>query len=173
MKSPLPPAPTPRPRGVARRAGALLAAAALLAVTGCASLGRPKPPEVTLDSVTAAVVGPGGARVRVRLAARNPNVFDLRVDSLDYLLALDGRTVGGGTLVQPVVLKANDVTPIDLDVRIDFAAMGSVIDRAARRGAVAYDLSGNVVLADGTRLPFHRDGDFKPTGRLVGPALPQ
>ncbi len=162
-----------RARRVAQRAGLLLVAAAMLAVTGCASMGRPKAPEVTLESVTAAAVGPGGARARVRLAARNPNPYDLRIDSLDYLLALDGRTVGGGTLVQPVVLKADDVTPIDLDVRIDFSALGGVIDRAARRGAVAYELSGNVVLVDGTRLPFRRSGDFSPTGRLVGPALPQ
>jgi LEA14-like dessication related protein len=153
------------------RAATALAAALLIAA--CATLGQPKAPEVTLEGVTAATLGPGGARARVQLAARNPNAYDLAVDALDYMLSLDGRSVGGGTLVRSVVLKAGAVTPIELSVRVDFASLGQVIDRAARSGNVPYELSGEMTLASGLRLPFQRRGDFGLTGRLVGPALPR
>jgi LEA14-like dessication related protein len=143
----------------------LLLAVALLA--GCSSLSlRPQPPEVQLEGISAAAIGPGGARARIRLAARNPNGYDLSITSLDYMLSLDGRSVGGGTLVQPVVLVAQDTTGFDLDVRVDLRALGTVIDRATRRGTVPYELTGDLVLGDGTRLPFHRVGDFQPLGKV-------
>jgi hypothetical protein len=150
-----------------------LLSAAAIALAACASLGtRPQAPEVMLDGITAAAVGPGGARARIRLAARNPNPYDLSVTSLDYMLTLDGRSVGGGTLVQPVTLTAQAVTPVILDVRVDLNALGTVIDRATRRGTIPYELTGDLVLGDGMRLPFHRSGDFNPVAKAIS-ASPQ
>jgi hypothetical protein len=142
--------------------------AAAIALAACSSLGtRPQAPEVVLDGITAAAVGPGGARARIQLAARNPNPYDLSVTSLDYMLTLDGRSVGGGTLVQPVTLTAQAVTPVTLDVRVDLNALGTVIDRASRRGTIPYELTGDLVLGDGMRLPFHRSGDFNPLAKVL------
>ena len=144
-----------------------------VALAACSSLGtRPQAPEVGLDGITAAAVGPGGARARIRLVARNPNAYDLSVTSLDYMLTLDGRSVGGGTLVQPVTLAAQAVTPVILDVRVDLTALGTVIDRATRRGTIPYELTGDLVLGDGMRLPFHRSGDFNPLARATGATPP-
>jgi hypothetical protein len=158
------------------RRGALrtwLLSAAVTALAACASLGtRPQAPEVMLDGITASAIGPGGARARIRLAARNPNPYDLSVTSLDYMLTLDGRSVGGGTLVQPVTLTAQAVTPVVLDVRVDLNALGTVIDRATRRGTIPYELTGDMVLGDGMRLPFHRSGDFNPVAKAISAPPP-
>lgn len=168
MDTPLASSPPASHRLRRARHGLLLA---VLLLTGCASLGlRPKAPDVALESITAAAIGPGGARARIRLAASNPNPYDLGVASLDYMITLDGRSVGGGTLVQPVTLVAAAITPVDLDVRVDLIALGAAIERASRRGNIPYEVSGDMVLLDGTRLPFRRNGYYSPMGRSLAPA---
>lgn len=139
-----------------------------VALAACTSLvPRPIAPEVALDSVTAMAIGPQGARARVRLSVRNPNGYDLAADSLDYTLTIDGRRMASGALAHPVTLSANAVTAVDLDVLTDLEVLGNSLDRAARRGALPYEIDGEVVLGNGTRLPFRRRGEFNPLRNLL------
>jgi LEA14-like dessication related protein len=146
------------------------ACVALLAVAlaACTSLvPRPLAPDVALDSVTAMTIGAQGAMARVRLLVRNPNGYDLATDSLDYTLTIDGRRMSSGALARPVTLAANAVTPVDLDVLTDLEVLGNSLDRAARRGALPYEIDGEVVLGNGTRLPFRHHGEFNPLRNLL------
>jgi LEA14-like dessication related protein len=139
-----------------------------VALAACTSLvPRPIAPEVALDSVTAMAIGAQGARARVRLLVRNPNGYDLAAESLDYTLTIDGRRMASGALARPVTLTANAVTPVDLDVLTDLEVLGNSLDRAARRGALPYEIEGEVVLGNGTRLPFRRRGEFNPLRNLL------
>jgi LEA14-like dessication related protein len=98
---------------------------------------------------------------------RNPNGYDLAADSLDYTLTIDGRRMASGALARPVTLTANAVTPVDLDVLTDLEVLGNSLDRAARRGALPYEIDGEVVLGNGTRLPFRHRGEFNPLRNLL------
>jgi LEA14-like dessication related protein len=139
-----------------------------LTQVACASLApRPAPPQVALDSISAFAVGAAGAQARIRLSVQNPNGYDLAVESLEYTLTIDGRSLGAGALAHPVTLAANAATLVDLDVAADLDVLGKSLDRAVRRGALPYELEGRVVLANGMRLPFHRHGEFNPLRNLL------
>lgn len=125
------------------------------------------PPEVALDSISAVTIGTQGTQARVRLSVRNPNGIDLPVDSLDYAITLDGRHFSTGTLARPVRLKANAVTPVDVDVVADLNILGNALDRAMRNGGMPYEIDGDVLVAGGLRLPYHRRGEFDPLRGLL------
>ncbi len=134
---------------------------AALALGGCMSAAlRPLPPAVSLQSMSAGLVAGAGAQARLHFAVHNPNAYELRVTTFEYQVRIDDREVGGGALAQPVVLAADAVTPVDVDVRMDFRVLGAALDHARRHGSLGYDLDGSVVLDNGMSLPFHKHGTF-------------
>ncbi|MEO6927748.1 MAG: LEA type 2 family protein [Casimicrobiaceae bacterium] len=140
------------------RSGWLVSVAAL-ALGACASMApRPLAPEVTLQALTAGAIDGSGAHARLHFAVRNPNAYALGVKNFDYQVWLDDRDVGSGALAQPVILGADAVTAVDVDVRMDLRVMGAALDHALRKGTLAYDIDGVLVLDGGMSLPFRKHG---------------
>ncbi|MEO8847914.1 MAG: LEA type 2 family protein [Casimicrobiaceae bacterium] len=137
----------------------LLVSIAALALCACASMGtRPAAPDVRLQALTAGAIDGSGAHARLHFAVRNPNAYALGVKNFDYQVRLDDRDVGSGALAQPVILEADAVTALDVDVRMDLRVMSAALDHAVRKGTLAYDVAGVLVLDSGMTLPFRKHG---------------
>ncbi len=146
---------------------------AALALAACGAMSiRPQPPEVELASVDAVSVVQDRARLRVTLGVRNPNAFALDVRSLDYSVRLADRDAATGTLVQPVSLAASATTPVSMDLDVDFRLVGRALELALREGSLRYDVRGDLVTGNGTRLPFARAGNVDAARLLRRGATP-
>ena len=148
-------------------AGALLAACLVLGACG----GVPRAPEVGFAGVEWLGVGEqrGEQRFELRLALRNPNHGELRLDAFNADLALDGVALARGQATAPVVLPPEGSAELVLDCvgRLDKALALWAQARLAGRDIVPYRLTGNVTVAGYGVLPLERKGEvsLKDLGR--------
>jgi LEA14-like dessication related protein len=160
--------PTRRPAAAGGAAGRRIGTALLALFAGCVPLAqKPLPPRVTLEAVRVTRFTATEARFTVALAVDNPNAYDLAVNALDALLAVEGEPLLAGALAAPTVLAGGAATRVDVEARTTPAAVAAVLERIARRPTVRYEVTGTAVVQDGLRLPFGRSGEL-PAGELLG-----
>ncbi len=138
-----------------------IAITAPLTLAACASLAPPlAPPEVVGARVEVVAASVPEMRFAIGLALLNPNPEPLALADLEAALRVDGDTVLVSRLAAPVTLAAGAETRVSLDARADVAAAIVLAGRAmaAGRTSLHYELAGAVVLADGRRYPFRREG---------------
>ncbi len=58
----------------------------------------PKPPEVAFENLSVDSVGFTGVKLSVDLDIMNPNVFDVRLEDVNYQLKAQGKTIGQGNI---------------------------------------------------------------------------
>jgi hypothetical protein len=144
-----------------RAPAALIAAALVAALAGCAALiEKPVPPQVRLESVRVSRFTPADTRFTLVLAVENANAYDLAVTALDATLAVEGEPLATAKLAAPTVLAAGAATRVAIDARTGLGAVVAVLDRFARQSSVRYEVTGVAVVQDGWRLPFARSGQL-------------
>jgi hypothetical protein len=148
-----------------RRRAAGVALVALIAA--CATLPRPKPPEVVSVAVRNIEVRLPTFRVDVELGLRNPNAVDIAIASLAADLDIAGERAGTVRLAAPVTLAAGATIPVELQAVGDAAVTLAGMGRALGSGKpLDYAMRGTLALADGTLYPFSRRGQVEsPTMR--------
>lgn len=142
-----------------------LCLAAVLTISGCASLGpfgRVIQPlqfsEVPGERSTIRLVGPnarqplGGAALRLWTRVRNPNPVGLTLSTLRAEVSLEGTRAATGDFPLGLPLQAQGESDIPLDLSIDFAdlpGLADVLRRAASSQGVAYQLDGSFSIEAG------------------------
>ena len=136
-----------------------IALAALLAHTGCASLGAlglVRPPRFRTDPERPAelrLLGPslsrplGGASVRLHALVENPNTFGLTLSTVNGQLFLEGVEAADVDLPlgMPLIAGEEQAVPIDLSIGFDrVPRLGDVLARAALGDEVGYRLEGTI-----------------------------
>jgi len=144
---------------------ALLLTAFVLVLAACASLApRPLPPMVQVDGVQTFVGDAGDTRFRVRLTVTNPNAYDVAVSAIEATMRVEDQPIATANLPGAVVLKASADTKVDVEARPDFNALSKAFNRMLQRLAVAYEVTGFVLIdARGSgdmRIPFQRRGEL-------------
>ena len=142
-----------------------LCLAAILTLSGCASLGplgRVILPlrfsEVPGERSTIRLVGPnarqplGGAALRLWTRVHNPNPVGLTLSTLRAEVSLDGTRAATGDFPLGLPLPAQGESDIPLDLSIDFAdlpGLADVLRRTASNQGVAYQLDGSFSIEAG------------------------
>lgn len=160
-------------RTALQRAFWSVSAVLLLLVSGCASLEKAKPvaPEVSIASVRPLNLSLSGQKLNFTLRVKNPNAFDLPVQSLEFAATLAGKKIAEGVNNSAVTIPANQEAMMDVVV---VAGLSTVIEQfKSIAGSLGKDLSteeginldygvkGAVKLANWpTKFPFDVKGDL-------------
>ena len=137
----------------------------LLAVAGCATLGRAvfREPTVTVRGLAVSNVTLAGGTLEVFLTVHNPNGYTLDALALEYRVDVDSLPVGEGALDSRFVVPEKDSAVVRVPVRFSFLGLGAVGRSLLTSGTVRYRIRGALKLA--TRMgrvtvPFDRPGRY-------------
>ena len=149
----------------------IAAFAAVIAITGCATLGALggfKEPIVNFRNVEIKGLGLTGGSVDIVLSVYNPNGFKLEGTRLTYnLQAGDNVQIGTGALDSRFTVQDRDSTIIRLPLDFTYSGIGSVGRSILNTGSVNWRVNGDLTVAtpigNFTR-PYDRTGRFTASG---------
>jgi LEA14-like dessication related protein len=143
---------------------AMLAAAAMLVLGGCAGLMGP-PPHV---DVSVSRLGLAGATLfeqtwDLTLRVQNPNDFAIESDGLSFRLDVNGNAFAHGVSDGRVTVPRLGETMVDVKAISDLAKVVRQLNDMARAGRTSldYKLSGQLY-SSGRRFPFEYNGTIDP-----------
>jgi LEA14-like dessication related protein len=146
----------------ARQVGPLLGLLPVLLLGACAGAltSRVEPPEVSLAGVGLIRPGLFEQELRVDLRLRNPNDFDVAVDSLRFALDVNQEPFARGWTADGFKLPALGETVVPVTITV---STNDLLERVMELGTarrLSYRLAGNAKL-DGfaaRSIPFEREG---------------
>jgi LEA14-like dessication related protein len=150
-----------------RRMG--LAALAVVALAGCASLGLGsfREPLVHFNDAKIRGLGLSGGSVDVVLSIYNPNKFDLNATRLTYRLMVEDRDLGQGALNEAFRVGDNDSTYVTIPVNFTYTGLGAAGRQLLQTGSINYRIIGDFTvdtpLGNFTR-PYDQRGRFNGFG---------
>lgn len=141
---------------------ALLCLSVLLA-TGCQSIptSKPLPPKVEIESIRAVKMSLTKQQLAFKLKVSNPNDYDLPLQYLNFVAALDGKELAQGVSNERVNLPSHKDATIEIMVntRINKLLGQLLLATDNNEREIAYDVKGFVKLSNWpTRIPFNVDG---------------
>ncbi len=153
-----------------RSVTAPLAVMLCLLLSACTTMltSPPLAPKVTVDSVKAEKIGLTRQNLLFRLAVSNPNSFDLPLQAINFIAAVDGVELAQGLSTERVTIPANGKAMLEVHVSTSINKLLGRLLLAANqnRKNIAYDVRGFVKLSNWpARIPFNVDG------ALQNPAL--
>ncbi len=133
----------------ARRWRWALAAVTMVAIAGCAALGRATfaEPTVRLKDVQITGLGLQGGSVDVRLSVYNPNRFNLDALKMTYKVDIDSIPLGEGELGDRFVVQSGDSSEVRLPIRFTYAGLGAAGSSLLRSGQVNYRVRGDFTVS--------------------------
>lgn len=138
----------------------------LVAVTGCAALGRQafQQPRVSLRDVRITGIGVTGGELEVALNVQNPNNYRLDTSQLEYqLFVSDTVPVARGTMDSRATVQAGDSSIVRIPVAFTYAGIGVLGRQLMQTGVVSYRVTGSVTVASVTgnfTVPFSSTGHY-------------
>lgn len=125
-------------------------------------------PDIHIRKIDITRMSLTGASLKVLLAVRNQNDFKLVLDSMDFLIKLDGVTVGSGNIDSiPQVAPDSDAT-LEIPLDINFLTLGRSVYRLLSQQALDYQISGKMGVgpdsATARRIPYETGGTVDISG---------
>lgn len=115
-----------------RRALAILALAAIVALTGCPSVAQRvaiKSCQFSLHGVEVVRITPLEVELAVTLGIYNPNDIDVIVDRFDYTALIDGRKLADGQSRDQVTIPVNHTRDLRVSVRAATTDAAAAVQR--------------------------------------------
>lgn len=151
------------------RRSILIALFAAFALSGCVAVVDPQPPQVSLVHIRILGGGLLNPRFEVALRLRNPNDFDLPLQSVEFNLDVNGArfAVGNSTKAVTVPKKGDAVLPVM--VRGNLLGLASQFMTGRQPADIKYKLEGVANFRSVFTVPinFSREG-VVPLGKPVG-----
>ena len=122
----------------------------------------PSLPKIRIDALQVERIGLQGAVLLLSLGMDNPNDFPIRLNGLQYDLALAGKTVSRGQGIGPMEVKAGSKASNPLRVELDYASLGNLFSTLSSGGRipVSFDAGINLPgLRGEQRLPLSWQGE--------------
>jgi len=122
---------------------------------------RPEAPKVTLESVKPLKIGLREQQLLFTLKVSNPNSFDLPLQALNFVAALDGTQVATGSSSEAVTLPAlgDAILKLTVNSQINKVLSQLMLLISNKTAALDYDVNGTLQLANWPiRIPFAVDG---------------
>lgn len=150
-------------------AAAVLVAAAGLATTGCATLGKQafREPVVQLQDVKVTGIGLNGGTLDVILNVQNPNDFRLDATQLTYTVLVDSVRLADGVASQRWTVDGKETTPVHIPISFTYAGIGEAGRQLLNTGSVNYTVRGNVTVGTPVgnfTIPYSQTGRYSTLG---------
>jgi LEA14-like dessication related protein len=146
-----------------RSAAHLVVAVTLLAAVACS---KPKPVQITPQSVQLASVGPDGVGVSLLLNVHNPNGFPIVAQAVSATFELeDGSELGRGNSTTAFTIPADGDTALPAELSMRWTNLAALTPYALAGKALPYRISGTARLGGESLnmdLPFSIAGQLTP-----------
>ena len=148
-----------------------VAALAVFAVAGCASLGGLagfKEPVVSFKDLKVRGLGLTGGSIDAYLNVYNPNRFNLDATRLTYTVTVgDNAQLGTGALDSRFTVQNGDSTTVRIPIDFTYSGIGAAARQIMQSGSVPYNVTGDITV--GTPLgnftvPYSGTGRFSAFG---------
>ena len=141
-----------------------LALTALLALTACATLSTLSfhEPELQLQEIGVTGVGLTGGTFELVFDVYNPNAYRIRSTRLEVGVDLEGTHFGDALLERPLDLSPTNHSRVVVPLRFEWSGVGAGAKALLTRRAVAYALTGTVLLdtpLGDQRVTLHDSGN--------------
>jgi len=153
---------------------ARLAAAALLALAGCAEVGKVigaslEKPRLVFQGVAPQQADLEGVTLLVRYRVENPNSVGLELATLDYRLDVDGRQALSGSQRSGLRLPVRGAAELTVPVRLRYADVPDFLRTVFTKEQIGFHLEGTA----GVQTPVGiLDVPFSCSGQVPAPRLP-
>jgi LEA14-like dessication related protein len=148
-----------------------VAALAVFAVAGCASLGGLagfKEPVVSFKDLKVRGLGLTGGSIDAYLNVYNPNGFNLDATRLTYKVTVgDNSELGTGALDSRFTVQNNDSTTIRIPIDFTYAGIGAAARQIMQSGSVPYNVTGDITVGTPVgnfTVPYSGTGRFSAFG---------
>jgi LEA14-like dessication related protein len=153
----------------ARRTKLALAALAVFAIAGCATLGLGgfKEPIVNFKDLRVRGLGLTGGSLDAYLNVYNPNGYKLDATRLTYTVAVDKNALGTGVLDSRFTVQNHDSTTVRIPIDFTYAGIGTAARQMMNSGSVPYTINGDVTVATPAgnfTVPYSSTGRFSAFG---------
>ena len=152
-----------------RRTLIVAAALAVIALGGCATLGRAgfKEPVVTFKDLRVRGLGLTGGSIDAYLNVYNPNGYRLDATRLTYNVKVGDNPLGTGALDSRFTVQNNDSTTIRIPIDFTYAGIGNAARAMMNQGSVPYTVTGDVTVGTpigNFTVPYTGSGRFSAFG---------
>ena len=154
-----------------RRTKLAMAALAVFAIAGCASLGALggfKEPIVTFKDLRVRGLGLTGGSLDAYLNVYNPNGFKLDATRLTYKVTVgNDAEVGTGVLDSRFTVQDKDSTTVRIPIDFTYAGIGAAGRQMMQSGSVPYNVTGDVTVTTPVgnfTVPYSGTGRFSAFG---------
>lgn len=120
-------------------------------------------PEVALKKVRLSGLDSEGVNLDFQFAVRNPNSFDLKLNSYDYNLKIMSLSLAKGNSGVVHDFLANSTTDLLIPVKIPHSGLIDILKRNPDPNSIPYQLQANLNLGGilgGINLPITKSGTF-------------
>ncbi len=118
-----------------------------------------KLPDLKVDGLKVKKLDFSGAEMELKLHMKNPNAFDLLLNSVNYELAVNGKTWAKGSGEKQTQIMKKDESAIGIPISLDFGQMGLTVYQAlSGNKPLNYQFQGNLDV--GSSLPLLKQADL-------------
>ena len=134
----------------------------VLVVAGCAGLFFEEP-VITLKEVHVQQLSLSDASLILVAEIQNPNRYELRLKSLNYVVHLNNREAGSGFLQKEISVPAASAVPVEIPVSARFGSLGDIARMYFTGQDLSYRIEGKALVKAGL---FDRNFPFSHSGNL-------
>ncbi|MFP5519397.1 MAG: LEA type 2 family protein [Bdellovibrionia bacterium] len=129
---------------------------AIFTSVGCASV--LKEPTAQIKDVEVSKLTLDGGELKLICEVENPNGVDLTIDSLNYTLSLNNRTITSTEISDKTNLPARGKTTVALPIQFKYTDVFSSLSDLLTQKPVSYSVQGNAKMGI-FNLPFKKQGE--------------
>jgi LEA14-like dessication related protein len=134
----------------------------LFALTSCLGWFLEKP-NFTLTEILVTHLSPQEVHLLFGIQVQNPNSFDLKIQSMEYMIYLNDRKTAEGRMDQEVEIKKFSSTLIQIPLQAKLSSLGNVLGAVLTKQNLRYKIDAAVVVKAGwgrATLPFSKSGEI-------------
>ena len=152
-----------------RRTTLAAIALAIIALGGCATLGRAgfREPVVTFKDLRVRGLGLTGGSIDAYLNVYNPNGYRLDATRLTYNVKVGDNPLGTGALDSRFTVQNNDSTMVRIPIDFTYSGIGAAARQMMNSGSVPYTVTGDVTVGTpigNFTVPYSGSGRFSAFG---------
>lgn len=134
-----------------------------LMIAGCVGLFFEEP-TITLREIHVQQISLTDASLNFVAEIQNPNLYELRLKSLNYTVYLNDRETGSGSLQKEISVPASSTVQVEIPVSARFGSLGIIAKRYLTGQELPYRIEGQALVKAGL---FDRTFPFSRTGTLT------
>jgi len=121
-------------------------------------------PTFVLKEIAVTRLSPQEVHFQFGIEVQNPNRFDLKVRSLEYVAVLNDREVGQGRIQTEVTIPQFSSNLVQVPLQADLKKLGPIFAALLTGQPLKYHVTGSAVVKAGmgtATLPFSKSGEMK------------